>query len=467
MTVMEERLAKLQEVIAKAEQFRTVREEQIRDEVVSSIYAEAQRLSQKVARLKQADRPNLDRKIDDILTSRLWGYPIMLLLLGVVFWLTITGANYPSQLIAEGLFALETKMLTFCQQAEFPGWFTGVFILGMYRTAAWVVSVMLPPMAIFFPIFTLLEDLGYLPRVAFNLDNLFKRAGAHGKQSLTMAMGLGCNAAGIIACRIIESPRERMIAILTNNFIPCNGRFPTLFSLATVFVALLAVGAGKGLATATVVGMILLGIIFTLLVSWFLSKTMLRGVPSSFTLELPPYRIPQVGKVIIRSVFDRTLFVLGRAVMVAVPAGALVWILANTSWGDLSILEQIANFLQPLGRLIGLDGFILTAFLLGLPANEIVIPILIMSYLSEGSMIELDSLDSLRQLFVEQGWTWLTALNMMLFSVLHFPCSTTLITIKKETGSKKWTFMAALIPTTLALIVCFLVAQGSRLLGLI
>jgi len=461
-----EGLGKLQQILIETEDFRRLQGEGIRDQIVSSIYEQARSLTERVMRVKQT-KVNLDRKFDDILTSKVWGYPIMLLLLGAIFWLTISGANYPSQLIAKGLFALEDWMLSLCRQMSVPDWFSGAFILGMYRTAAWVVSVMLPPMAIFFPLFTLLEDLGYLPRVAFNLDKFFKKAGTHGKQSLTMAMGFGCNAAGIVACRIIESPRERMIAILTNNFVPCNGRFPTLFTLSSIFSALLSLGQGTVIATSLVVGMILLGIMTTLFVSWLLSKTLLKGIPSTFTLELPPYRPPQLGKIIVRSVFDRTLFVLGRAVVVAAPAGIIVWILANLNLGGVSLINHMAAFFDPLGRLIGLDGFILTAFLLGLPANEIVIPILIMSYLAKGALVELDSLESLRLLFVEQGWTWLTALNMMIFSLLHFPCSTTLLTIKKETGSKKWMVMAALIPTFLSLIICFIVAQGARLLGLV
>lgn len=460
-------LSKLRVILFKSEEFRERQLEQIRDRIVLSIFERAHSLTLKVVKNQANEQWNWDRKIDDLLTSRIWGYPIMLFLLGAVFWITITGANYPSALLAKWFFALENKLLFFCQQSGFPEWFSGIFISGMYKTTAWVVSVMLPPMAIFFPLFTLLEDLGYLPRVAFNLDKFFKKAGAHGKQALTMAMGFGCNAAGIVACRIIESPRERMIAILTNNFVPCNGRFPTLFSLATIFVALLPLKGGTALASGLVVAMILLGIVITLLVSWLLSKTILKGIPSSFTLELPPYRPPQVGKIIVRSIFDRVIFVLGRAVAVAAPAGVLVWILANVQLGGASLIAQIARFFTPLGELIGLDGFILTAFLLGLPANEIVIPILIMSYLAESRMLELDSIESLKMLFLANGWTPLTAFNMILFSLLHFPCSTTLWTIKKETGSRKWMLAAALIPTAVAIIVCLLIAGGVRLAGFV
>ncbi len=319
---------------------------------------------------------------------------------------------------------------------------------------------MLPPMAIFFPLFTLLEDLGYLPRVAFNLDRIFKKAGAHGKQSLTMSMGFGCNAAGVIACRIIDSPRERLIAILTNNFVPCNGRFPTLIIIASIFIGGIVTSTYSSLiATSAVVGLVLIGIGVTLLVSWGLSKTLLRGVPSSFTLELPPYRKPQVGRVLIRSFLDRTIFVLGRAVVVAAPAGIIIWLMANLHIGDASLIAHVAGWLDPFAKAIGLDGIILMAFILGFPANEIVLPIIFMSYLAEGAMLEMDSLEAIRQLFVANGWTWLTALNVMLFSLLHFPCGTTLWTIRKETKSFKWTILAALIPTIIAIVVCFLTTQ--------
>ena len=303
--------------------------------------------------------------------------------------------------------------------------------------------------------------------MAFNLDKLFKRAGAHGKQILTMCMGFGCNAAGVIACRIIESPRERLIAILTNNFVPCNGRFPTLIAMAAVFLGILVSKESNLLASALVAGVVVLGVFITLLVSWILSKTVLKGVPSTFTLELPPYRWPKIGTLLIRSVLDRTLFVLMRAVIVAAPAGVVIWTLANIEVANLSIIGYLAGWLQGFGRLIGLDGYIILAFILGLPANEIVIPILIMSYLSQGTMLELDSIEALRQLLIANGWTWLTALNMILFSLLHFPCATTLLTIRRETQSIRWTWLAALIPTTVAVVVCFLLAQTARVLGLV
>ncbi len=442
--------------------------ENFKDLIVENIYNTAENISQKAV-TKYKNKLDIHDKLDDIITSPIWGFPIMLLILGIVFWITITGANYPSQALATGLFWIEDRLTDVFFALGSPVWLHGVLVLGIYRTLAWVVSVMLPPMAIFFPIFTLLEDLGYLPRVAFNLDNLFKKAGTHGKQALTMSMGFGCNAAGVISCRIIDSPREKLIAILTNNFVPCNGRFPTLILISTLFTGALTANSFSSLsATGIVVLMVILGIATTLLVSWILSKTLLRGVPSSFSLELPPYRPPKFGEVIVRSILDRTIFVLARAVVIAAPAGLVIWICSNIYIGDLNLITHAAQFLDPFARLIGLDGIILMAFILGLPANEIVVPIMIMSYLSAGAMLEMDSLLSLKSLLVDQhGWTALTALNTMLFSLLHFPCGTTLWTIAKETQSKKWTFLAFIIPTIVAVVVCFLVAQTVNLLGLL
>lgn len=407
-----------------------------------------------------------DEKIDDVLTSRLLGVPVMLALLGCILWLTVIGANYPSQALAAGLFWLEERLTALFLSAGAPAWLHGVLVLGMYRTLAWVVSVMLPPMAIFFPLFTLLEDLGYLPRVAFNLDRYFKKACAHGKQALTMCMGFGCNAAGVTSCRIIESPRERLIAILTNVFVPCNGRFPTLIALSLVFMGGAAATPFRtAAATATVVALVLLGVAVTLLMSWVLSRTILKGIPSFFTLELPPYRKPQVGRLLVRSLLDRTIFVLMRAVVMAAPAGAFTWILANTHIGSLNMISHLTGLLDPFGRLLGMDGVIILAFILGLPANEIVLPIMIMCYVSAGTMLELDSLQALQALLVDNGWTRLTALSVMLFSLLHYPCGTTLLTIHKETNSLKWTVLAALIPLTVAALTTFLMAQLATVLA--
>lgn len=439
----------------------------LRDRIVSKIVLCAETICDETVRFDNKTYNNLDRRIDKILTSKLLGLPIMLALLGVIFWLTITGANVPSKLLADGLFWIEDQLTAFFAWMGAPAWLHGVVVLGVYRTLAWVVSVMLPPMAIFFPLFTLLEDLGYLPRVAFNLDKYFKRACACGKQALTMCMGFGCNAAGVIGCRIIQSPRERLIATITNNFVPCNGRFPTMIAIITMFFAAVVAGPFQSVISALLlVAVILFGILMTLFISKLLSKTMLKGVPSSFTLELPPYRKPQIGKIIVRSLLDRTLFVLGRAVSVAAPAGLVIWCLANITAGDLSLLAHMAAFFDPFAKAIGLDGFIFMAFILGFPANEIVVPIIIMSYMATGSMIELDSIDQLRALLVSHGWTWLTAVCMMLFSLMHWPCGTTCWTIKRETQSWKWTAVSFLVPTICGIAVCFVVASAARLLGL-
>jgi len=440
----------------------------LRDQIVTNIVKLAENISQQVIHIENKNYNRLDKKIDDILTSKLFGIPVMIALLGLVFWITIVGANFPSEALANLLFGIEDKLTELFMAYNLPSWLHGVLVLGVYRTLAWVVSVMLPPMAIFFPLFTLLEDLGYLPRVAFNLDNFFKKACAHGKQALTMCMGFGCNAAGVIGCRIIDSPRERLIATITNNFVPCNGRFPTLITITTIFIA----GAAKGalqtiIAALTITGIIVLGVLMTLLVSKILSKTILKGLPSSFALELPPYRKPQIGRIIVRSIFDRTIFVLSRAVMVAAPAGLVIWSMANIHIGEGSLLDYGASFLNPFARLLGMDGYILMAFILGLPANEIVMPIIIMSYMASGVMIELESIEALRNLLISNGWTCLTAINVMLFSLMHFPCGTTLLTIRKETKSWKWTFISFLVPTITGIVITFTVTQTVRLLRLI
>lgn len=440
----------------------------LRDELVTNIIEKAQNIYEKSVNLQDKKYTQQDRKIDKLLTSKLTGIPIMILMLFVVFWITITGANYPSDLIADGLFFLQDKLVELFAALGAPQWLSDVVILGVYRTLAWVVSVMLPPMAIFFPLFTLLEDSGYLPRIAFNLDKFFKKAGAHGKQALTMCMGFGCNACGVIGCRIIDSPRERLIAILTNNFVPCNGRFPTLIAIISMFFAgAVAFPYNSLVSTLLLTGTIIIGVIATFLTSKLLSKTILKGFPSSFILELPPYRRPQIGKVIVRSVFDRTLFVLGRAVLVAAPAGLLIWIMSNIFVGETSILAYCSNFLDPFARIIGMDGVILMAFILGFPANEIVIPIIIMSYLCTGTLTNLESLDELYLLLVNNGWTWLTAVCTMLFSLLHFPCGTTCLTIKKETGSLKWTAVSFILPTVIGVLTCFLVTSTARILHLV
>ncbi|API93251.1 ferrous iron transporter B [Virgibacillus sp. 19R1-5] len=444
----------------------SAQENDLRDHIVSSIYQSTQSITKNSVQRSSKKTTWLDENLDNILTSRLYGFPIMLMLLGVVIYLTIVGANYPGIAITKLFAIVEDWITTVFQWANAPHWLYGVLVEGFYRGTSWVVSVMLPPMAIFFPMFALLENFGYLPRVAFNLDRVFKKSGAHGKQSLTMAMGFGCNAAAVMSSRIIESPRERMIAILTNNFVPCNGRWPLLILLAGLFMA---AGFSSGMSTfisaSVVVGIVLFGIVMTIFVSWALSKTLLRGVPSHYTLELPPYRKPKVWNTIVRATLDKSWFVLKRAVIIAAPASVITWILANIFVGDQSVLQHFVGFLDPFAQAIGLDGFILMAFILGFPANEIVLPILLMGYLATGSMIEVDNLSDLKQIFLDHGWTWLTALNMMLFSLLHYPCGTTMLNIWKETKSAKWTFAAFAIPTTIAIVVTFIIAQVARGLG--
>lgn len=439
---------------------------EFRDKVVSRLVHIAEQIAKRVVTFTKKDYNTIDRKIDKYLTSKIFGIPIMLLLLGVIFWLTITGANIPSELLSTFFFFIEDRLTDFFTYIQAPSWVYGLLVKGIYRTLAWVVSVMLPPMAIFFPLFTFLEDLGYLPRIAFNLDNFFKKSRTCGKQALTMCMGFGCNAAGVIGCRIIDSPRERLIASITNNFVPCNGRFPILIAVISMFfTGMLKEPMQSIISSALLTVVIIVGVIVTLITSKFLSLTLLKGVPSSFTLELPPYRKPQIGKIIIRSLLDRTLFVLGRAVCTAIPAGAIIWLMANIYIYDINLLTYLAQFLDPFAKMIGLDGYILIAFILGLPANEIVIPIIIMSYMATGNLIELDSLDQLRTLLLNNNWTPVTAICMMLFTLMHWPCATTCLTIKKETNSIKWTLVSFLLPTLCGIFICFIVANVARLLG--
>jgi len=456
-----------QDVLDRAEELRSQLFSGFRDEIVKSLYSEAERITQRTVQVDSTHKWDLDQRIDRIVTSPIFGLPIMLLLLAAVFWVTIVGANVPSGLIADGLFYVEDRAAALFTKLGIPWWITGFVWHGVFRGLAWVVAVMLPPMAIFFPIFTILEDLGYLPRVAFNLDFLFKRAGAHGKQSLTMAMGFGCNAAGVISTRVIDSPRERLIAILTNNFMPCNGRFPTLILLATLFVAASFPPALASFAAAgAVVGIVLIGVLFTLLVSWSLSKTVLKGESSAFTLELPPYRRPDIGRILYTSLIDRTIFVLWRAIQTAAPAGAVIWILANVKAGNLSLAQHVANFLDPLGVLIGLDGVILLAYVIAIPANEIVVPTIMMVYMGVGMMTDIPDLATLRVLLVDHhGWTLLTAVNLMLFSLLHNPCATTILTIYRETKSTRWTILSVVITLGLAFLVTFLTATVARMFG--
>jgi ferrous iron transport protein B len=450
--------------------------ENLHDSLLESIYQDAAKISEKVVtKADEKPRYDWDRTLDRLLTSKWTGFPIMLLILTVVFWITISGANVPSALLADLLIdTLHPILKDVATYLGTPFWLDGLLIDGIYLAIAWVISVMLPPMAIFFPIFTLLEDFGYLPRVAFNLDNLFKKAGAHGKQALTMAMAYGCNAAGIIATRVIDSPRERLIAIITNNFSLCNGRWPTQILIASLFIGSLVPAALGGLVSATaVVAIALLGVAITFITSWFLSRTVLKGEASTFSLELPPYRPPKILQTLYTSLIDRTIFVLWRAIIFAAPAGAVIWLSANLMIGDQSIGEHVINFSEPFGLLLGLNGIILFAYIIAIPANEIVVPTILMltvmtlkvSGVGEGAgvMFELDDYQTYTELFAAGSWTLLTAINLMLFSLLHNPCSTTIYTIYKETKSIKWTAISTFLPIVMGIVICFFVAQIWRI----
>ena len=448
------------------------------DALAENLYREATRIARASVRrgIRRAGA-ELDRRLDRWLTSRVFGFPLMLGILAVVFWLTIAGANVPSAMLATLLLDNAHPALgSFAEWARMPWWLSGFLFDGVYLATAWVVSVMLPPMAIFFPLFTLLEDFGYLPRVAFNLDSLFRRAGAHGKQALTMSMGFGCNAAGVVATRVIDSPRERLIAVITNNFSLCNGRWPTQILIATIFIgALVPPHLAGAVSAGAVVSIALLGIVFMFLTSWGLSRTVLKGEATTFSLELPPYRPPRVLQTLYTSVIDRTLIILWRAVLFAIPAGAVIWLISNISVGGSSLAEHGIGLLDPFGILIGLNGVILLAYVIAIPANEIVIPtVLMLTVVTLGSpelgagagvMFESDSTGEVEGLLTAGGWTLLTGVNLMLFSLLHNPCSTTIYTIFKETGSGRWTALSALLPLVMGFVVCFLVAQVWRLAG--
>lgn len=410
--------------------------------------------------------PDRDRRIDAILTSRRYGIPIMLALIALVFFLTITGANVPSEWLSYLLFACAKPLNDLIIWLGAPEWLRAMLIDGGWNVLASVVSVMLPPMAIFFPLFTCLEDIGYLPRIAFNLDHVFCKARTCGKQVLTLCMGLGCNAAGVVGCRIIDSERDRMIAILTNTMVPCNGRFPAIISLITLFIVGTTQSSAKTflLAAISLTCVVIVGVFMTLVASWLLSKTILKGMPSAFFLELPPYRRPQVGKIIVRSLRDRTMFVLLRAVCVAAPAGLLIWCIGNIQVGSDTLLTIFAGALDPFARCIGLDGMILLAFILGFPANEIVIPLVLMGYLSSGTLVEINQLSDLAVLLAQNGWTSVTAVCFILFSLFHWPCSTTCLTIRKETGSTKWMLIGMILPTLFGVTLCFIVHSISVLL---
>lgn len=445
------------------------------DNLTEGIYADAANIVKDSVQTENGKkRFRIDSKIDKIVTSKIFGFPIMFLILGVVLWLTIIGANYPSSMLAKLLLdTIHPALKSGALSIGMPWWLDGFLIDGVYLAVAWVIAVMLPPMAIFFPMFTLLEDFGYLPRVAFNLDNLFKKSGAHGKQALTMSMGFGCNAAGVVATRIIDSPRERLIAIITNNFSLCNGRWPTQILIATIFIGAVVPSSFSSLvALLSVIGIAVLGMAFMFLTSWALSKTVLKGEVSTFNLELPPYRPPRFWKTLYTSLIDRTLIVLWRAIVFAAPAGAVIWLISNIFIGDTSIAVWLIESFDGFGWLLGLNGVILLAYIVAIPANEIVIPTILMLTVmatgisggeGAGVMFELDSMDATADILKAGGWTLLTAINLMLFSLLHNPCSTTIYTIYKETKSAKWTAVASIMPVILGFIVTFLVAQIWRL----
>ncbi len=472
--------AKQNELLDLADQLRWELGDTIHDSLMQTVYEDASRIAGRAVTLP-AEKPRLqwDKFLDRLLTSRWTGFPVMFLILMSVFWLTITGANIPSGWIADLLVdTLHPWLKTASLSIGFPWWLSGFLFDGMYLAAAWVISVMLPPMAIFFPLFTILEDFGYLPRVAFNLDALFRKSGAHGKQALTMAMGYGCNAAGIIATRIIDSPRERLIAIITNNFSLCNGRWPTQILIASLFIGTLVPPALGGFVSAlSVVGVALLGVALTFVTSWFLSRSVLKGTPSSFSLELPPYRPPRIWQTLYTSLVDRTLFVLWRAVVFAFPAGALIWLMANFQISGISLAEYLIQWFNPFGLLIGLNGVILLAYVIAIPANEIVVPtILMLTVLSAkmtgmgagaGVMFELDDMQAYQQVFQAGGWTLMTALNLMLFSLVHNPCSTTIYTIFKETGSRRWTLVSTFLPVVMGFLLTFFVTQFWRLISML
>jgi len=442
------------------------------DKVVESIYADASRIAQNTVKAKDQNAVHsFDQKVDRIVTSRWLGFPVMFLLLALVFWITVAGANYPSGLLAQLLLdTIHPLLKSGASSIGLPWWLDGVLIDGAYLAMAWVVAVMLPPMAIFFPLFTLLEDLGYLPRVAFNMDSLFRKAGAHGKQALTLSMGFGCNAAGVVAARVIDSPRERLIAIITNNFSLCNGRWPTQIMIATIFIGGLVSAQWAGLVSAaSVVTVAVLGILFSLLVSWGLSRSILKGEVSAFSLELPPYRPPRILQTLYTSLIDRTIFVLWRAIIFALPAGILIWLVSNIQIGEHSLAMHFIQWSDPFAVYFGLNGIILLAYIIAIPANEIVIPtILMLTVLSAGLtgvgegagvIFELESIEGIEQVLRAGDWTLLTAINLMLFSLLHNPCTTTIYTIYKETKSWKWTLISTFLPLILGLIVCFFVTQ--------
>lgn len=432
--------------------------ESLKDEIVNTIVKDSNEIVKKVVNYTIDDFDKKDRILDRIFTSKITGIPIMLLLLFLILWFTISVSNYPSSILFNIFNFFEDKLFSFFQVIHIPKFINEMLVYGVYKTVAWVVSVMLPSMAIFFPLFTILEDYGFLPRIAFNMDRAFSKCNACGKQCLTMLMGFGCNAVGVTGTRIIDSKREKIIAILTNVFVPCNGRFPTIIAIISMFFASSTNSFFSSITSAFILTMfILLSILMTLIVSKILSKTLLKGYASSFTLELPPFRRPKFLSVITRSILDRTLLVLKRAIIVSVPAGFILFLVANININNVSILEFLTEELNSIGSFIGLDGIIILAFILGFPANEIVLPIMLMGYLGTGSLTNYESLNSLKEILISNGWTLLTAINFILLSLFHFPCSTTFLTIKKETRTFKWCLLSLVIPTIIGVCFCLVV----------
>ena len=453
----------IKELISEIENFTQNKEI---SKFITNTEEKAKEIYDKCVVLHDINYNNRTIKFDRIITSKKYGIPIMLFTLGFVLWITIIGSNYPSKILNNALFYIYDKLFIFLTNIGLNKVIIDFFLNGIYKVVAWVISVMLPPMAIFFPLFTILEDSGYLPRIAFNMDKAFRKCGGHGKQSLTMCMGYGCNACGIIGCRIIESKKEKLIAILTNVFSPCNGRFPSLIAIISIFIVSNSINkfTSSMLSALTLLGLIIFSIIVTLVISKILSKTILKSKPSSFTLELPPYRKPKILDTIVRSILDRTIFVLGRAIFISIPAGIIIWLCSNIIINGNSILFYFSNFLNPLGKIIGLDGSILLAFLLGLPANEIVIPILLMTYTNMTTLTDYSSLSELKNLLINNNWSLITAICFMIFTICHFPCGTSILTIKKETKSIKWTTLAIIIPTLTGIILCFIISSILRLI---
>lgn len=438
--------------------------EELEKEIASCVYKKSEQIVENAIKKLNSGYSQTDRRLDRLFTSKYTAYPFMMLLLALIFWITVTGANYPSEWLSNLFSSLEIKLGNLLLSINTPKWLYGILVSGIFKVVSWIISVMLPPMAIFFPLFTLLEDSGFLPRIAYNLDRPFKLCGSCGKQALTMSMGFGCNCAGIVGARIIDSPRERMLAVITNSLVPCNGRFPAIITLITLFFVGSAGVFGKLISALYLTGVILLGILGTFLATLLLSKTIFKGTPSSFALEMPPYRRPEIAKTLVRSVFDRTLSVLGRAITVAAPAGALIWIISNTFINGTSLLILISNFLDPFGKLLGLDGIIIMAFILGLPANEIVLPIALMAYCNNQNLTEINDLMTIKQILQSNGWTTVTAINTVIFSLFHWPCATALLTVKKETGSKKMMLLAAVLPTLLGIALCLSVNFLSKII---